>query len=255
MKGPVWIVGAGPGDPELITFKGARLLMEADLVLYAGSLVNPQVLEHCRDTCEKVDSSRLSLEDQVELMADRCGRGLKVVRLHTGDPSLYGAIGEQIRALEARGVECRIVPGVSSLQGAASALKIEYTVPGGPQTLVCTRLPGRTPVPGGEDLRVYASTGATLAIFLSSEMAQRASELCIEGGLDPRTPAAWVYRATWPDQRMGRTTLDRLGEHMASQGITRHALMVVGQCLDPQGRSLLYHPSFHHMYRKGAPED
>lgn len=253
MKGLVWIVGAGPGDPELITVKAMRLLSQADLVLYAGSLVNPAILEYCKEGCEILDSAGIALDEQVEVMARRALEGRRVVRLHTGDPSLYGAIGEQIRELRKLGVDCQIVPGVSSLQGAAAALGIEYTVPGGTQTLVCTRLPGRTPVPPGEDLRVYASTGATLALFLSSDMGDQVSKLCMEGGLPPDTPAAWVYRATWPDQRIGRSTLAELGNRMRAEHVTRQALIVVGHCLDASGSSLLYDPAFHHMYRKAQP--
>jgi len=255
LKGLVWIVGAGPGDPELITLKGLRLLSEADLVVYAGSLINPEILRHCKEDAQVLDSSKMTLEEQVRVMADRAGKGLKVVRLHTGDPSLYGAIGEQIRALEALGVQCRIVPGVSSLQGAAAALGIEYTVPGVTQTLVCTRLPGRTPVPPKEDLRVYASTGATLALFLSSNMGDEAAKLCMEGGLSPDTPAAWVYRATWPDQRVGRARLGELGQRMKAEHVSHQALIIVGRCLEESRSSLLYDPAFTHMYRKPGHRD
>ena len=181
----VHIVGAGPGDPELLTLKGRRLLEEADLVLYAGSLVNPRILACCGPEARKVDSAPLSLEAQVDLLAEAALEGLRVVRLHTGDPSLYGAIGEQIRPLRERGVEVRLVPGVSSLQAAAAALGVEYTVPGGTQTLVCTRAPGRTPVPEAESLRVLAATGATLAVFLSAEHAPAVVASCLEAGLAP----------------------------------------------------------------------
>ncbi|WP_156787069.1 precorrin-4 C(11)-methyltransferase [Thermanaerovibrio velox] len=254
MKGLVWIVGAGPGDPDLITVKGLRLLSEAHLVVYAGSLINRELLHRCPEGCEVLDSSKMTLAEQVRVMADRALKGLNVVRLHTGDPSLYGAIGEQIRELKALGVECRIVPGVSSLQGAAAALGIEYTVPGGTQTLVCTRLPGRTPVPSKEDLRVYASTGATLALFLSSDMGDEISRLCMEGGLPGDTPAAWVYRATWPDQRVGTAKLRELGQRMKAEHVNRQALIIVGRCVEESGTSLLYDPRFSHMYRKAHDE-
>ena len=246
----VHIVGAGPGDPELLTLKGRRLLEEADLVLYAGSLVIPRILACCGPEARKVDSAPLSLEAQVDLLAEAALEGLRVVRLHTGDPSLYGAIGEQIRPLRERGVEVRLVPGVSSLQAAAAALGVEYTVPGGTQTLVCTRAPGRTPVPEAESLRVLAATGATLAVFLSAEHAPAVVASCLEAGLAPDTPAAWVYRASWPDQRVGRTTLEHLASSLEEAGIRRHALLVIGRCLDPGDvRSLLYHPSFAHGHR------
>ena len=157
IRGKVFIVGAGPGDPELLTLKGARLLKEADLVIYAGSLVNEKILEICRESCRRVNSLYLSLEKQAEMMSEAVRGGLSVVRLHTGDPCLYGAISEQIGLLSGLGVECEIVPGVSSFQGAAARLGIEYTIPGGTQTLICTRAAGRTPVPDSEDLKRLAS--------------------------------------------------------------------------------------------------
>ena len=253
MKEPcIHIVGAGPGDPELLTLKGRRLLEEADLVLYAGSLVNREILACCREDARLADSAPLSLEEQVDLLTEAARDGKRVVRLHTGDPSLYGAIGEQIRLLEDRGIRVRIVPGVSSLQGAAAALGVEYTVPGGTQTLICTRAPGRTPVREKESLTALAATGATLAVFLSAEHAAAVAASCLEGGLSPDTPAAWIYRATWPDQRVGRTTLGNLAASLEEAGIRRHALLVIGRCLDPgDARSLLYHPAFAHGHRRG----
>ncbi|MDR1965827.1 MAG: cobalt-precorrin-4/precorrin-4 C(11)-methyltransferase, partial [Synergistaceae bacterium] len=176
MPGKVHIVGAGPGDPELMTIKGVRLLGEADLVLYAGSLVNEKILEFCRDSCEKASSADMPLEDQISLMSGAASSGKCVVRLHTGDPSLYGAISEQIRMLGENGIECEIVPGVSSLQGAAARLGIEYTVPGGTQTLICTRVAGCTPVREAEDIGRLAAHGASLAVFLSAEMADAVSD-------------------------------------------------------------------------------
>jgi precorrin-4/cobalt-precorrin-4 C11-methyltransferase len=244
--GKVFIVGAGPGDPELLTLKGARLLREADLVIYAGSLVNGKILEICREDCEKVNSLYLSLEKQAEMMSEAVRGGSSVVRLHTGDPCLYGAISEQIGALSRLGTEYEIVPGVSSFQGAAARLGIEYTVPGGTQTLICTRLAGRTPVPDSEDLKGLASHGASLVLFLSAEMAAEAAEKCMSAGLPGETPAAWIYRATWEDERMRVTTLEDLPRSMAEAGITNHTLIVVGECLkrDPSSRSMLYTSGF-----------
>ncbi|MDR1137222.1 MAG: precorrin-4 C(11)-methyltransferase [Synergistaceae bacterium] len=244
--GKVFIVGAGPGDPELLTLKGSRLLKAADLVIYAGSLVNEKILETCKEGCEKVNSLYLSLEKQAEMMKKAVLCGLSVVRLHTGDSCLYGAISEQIGLLSELGVECEIVPGVSSFQGAAARLGIEYTIPGGTQTLICTRMAGHTPVPDSEDLERLASHGTSLVLFLSAEMADAAAEKCVSAGLRKETPAAWVYRATWDDERMCVTTLENLSRSMTEAGITNHALIVVGECLkrDPSSRSMLYSHGF-----------
>ena len=244
----VFIVGAGPGDPELITLKGARLLSRADLVVYAGSLVNEDILGHCKSGCRVLDSASMTLEEQVEEMVRAADDGKVVVRLHTGDPSLYGAIAEQIARLRARDVSCEIVPGVSSLQGAASRLGIEYTVPGGTQTLICTRVSGRTPVPETESVEKLAAHGTTLVLFLSSDRVEDLVASCIKAGRSPQTPAAWIYRATWPDEKRAVTTLDRLAASMKEARITKHALIVIGECLNPDddARSLLYHPGFSH---------
>ncbi|MDR3254976.1 MAG: precorrin-4 C(11)-methyltransferase [Synergistaceae bacterium] len=246
----VFIVGAGPGDPELITLKGARLLASADFVLYAGSLVNAEILRGAREGCILLDSSGMTLEEQVDAMSEAVLKGI-VVRMHTGDPSLYGAISEQIFALRSRGIECEIIPGVSSLQGAAARLGVEYTVPGGSQTLICTRMSGRTQVPAAESMESLASHGSTLAVFLSADRAGAVAQECIKAGRSPESPAAWVYRATWPDEMSAVTTLDGLARSLAEAGVTRHALIVIGDCLDREtsSRSLLYDPSFSHRAR------
>lgn len=248
----LYIVGAGPGDPELITLRGARLLASADLVVYAGSLVNPEVLQHCRADCTLLDSAGMTLEAQLDAMASAVRAGRAVVRLHTGDPSLYGAISEQIERLREMGIACEIVPGVSSLQAAAARLGVEYTVPGGTQTLICSRAAGRTPVPEAEDVRHLAAHGSTLVYFLSAGMAEDIVEKCIAAGRSPDTPAAWIYRATWPDERACVTTLSGLSASLADAGIERHALIVVGDCLarDAGARSRLYHPTFSHGARE-----
>jgi precorrin-4/cobalt-precorrin-4 C11-methyltransferase len=245
-SGKVFIVGAGPGDPELLTLKGARLLEAADTVLYAGSLVNAKILDICRDGCEKIDSADMALEDQIDVMSRAVGRGKKVVRLHTGDPSLYGAISEQISLLREKDIECDIVPGVSSLQGAASRLGVEYTIPGGTQTLICTRVTGRTQVPDDEAIERLASHRATLVIFLSAGMAETITDKCIASGMSPDTPAAWIYRATWEDERKCLTTLENLPRSMKEAGIKNHALIVVGDCLKrgESSRSMLYTAGF-----------
>jgi precorrin-4/cobalt-precorrin-4 C11-methyltransferase len=245
-RNKIFIVGAGPGDPELLTLKGARLLEAADLVLYAGSLVNEKILAICRADCEKINSVDLDLDAQVELMTKAVLGGRAVVRLHTGDPCMYGAISEQLERMAKNGVECEIVPGVSSFQGAAARLGIEYTIPGGTQTLICTRVAGRTPVPDGEDLSRLASFGASLVIFLSAGMAASVAEKCISAGVPRDTPAAWIYRATWEDERSCLTTLENLPKSMEDAGISRHALIIIGECLkrDPASRSLLYTHGF-----------
>jgi precorrin-4/cobalt-precorrin-4 C11-methyltransferase len=250
--GKVYIVGAGPGDPELLTVKGAKLLERADFVMYAGSLVNVEILSMTGKSCELVDSSSLTLEEQTSAMTASAIRGGVTVRLHTGDPSLYGAISEQIAALREKNVECEIVPGVSSLQGAAARLGVEYTVPGGSQTLICTRMAGRTPVPDAESLENLASHGTTVVVFLSADRAQDVADACMRAGRSPDSPAAWIYRATWPDERMSVTTLEKLPSSLAEAGITKHALIVIGDCLgrDSSSRSLLYDPGFSHGARK-----
>lgn len=249
----LYIVGAGPGDPELITLKGARLLGSADVVVYAGSLVNPAILKHCRPDCRRFDSSSMTLEEQVDAMAGAVASGKFVVRLHTGDPSLYGAISEQIHRLAERGVVCEIVPGVSSLQAVAARLGVEYTVPGGTQTLICTRMPGRTPVPRAESVGGLAAHESTLVLFLSADRATEFVDACLEAGRSPDTPAAWVYRATWPDEQICVTTLSALPGALLEAGISKHALIVVGDCLDRDrsARSLLYAPDFSHGARRG----
>lgn len=248
----VYIVGAGPGDPELMTLKGARLLASADLVLYAGSLVNERVLSYCREGCEIMNTAGMTLEEQVEAMSRAALSGGTVVRLHTGDPSLYGAISEQIYRLHEKNIDFEIIPGVSSLQGAAARLGVEYTVPGGTQTLICTRMAGRTPVPEAQDIEALAVHGATLVVFLSADMCGELVRKCLAAGMSPGVKAAWIYRATWEDERMCVTTLEDLPRSVSDAGITKHALIVVGDCLDrdASARSLLYSGGFSHGYRE-----
>ena len=196
----VEIVGAGPGAEDLITVRGLRALQQADLVVYAGSLVAPALLRHCRPDCLCRDSASMDLAEQVAVMSEAALAGKRVVRLHTGDPALYGAIDEQIRGLAQRGITVRITPGVSSVFAAAAALGCELTGPETAQSVVLTRTPGRTPMPAGEQAAAFARTGATLAFFLSTgKVADLMAELQDAGGLAPDTPAAAVYRASWPD--------------------------------------------------------
>lgn len=246
-------VGAGPGAPDLITVRGSELLKTADLVVYAGSLVNPEILGICRDDCTIMDSAFMSLEEQVSAMAASAETGSSVVRLHTGDPSLYGAVAEQKRLLEERGIEVRFVPGVSSLQATAAALGIQYTVPGETQTLICTRKGGRTPVPERESLDKLAAHGSTRVLFLTAGQVKEATDELIKGGLDPKTPAACVYRASWDDEIILRSDLSGLAEAMRERGIDHQALIVIGKCLDPgEASSLLYDSGFSHRFREGS---
>lgn len=252
--GTVYFVGAGPGDPELITLKGKRLLEEADLVLYAGSLVNPELLRFVRPGVPCHDTAGLTLEEAIALIRDGVAGGGTVVRLHTGDPALYGAIQEQIDALEKEGIPYRVVPGVSSFLAAAALLGRELTVPGGTQTVILTRKGGRTPVPPAESLRELGKHGSTICLFLSAGLLdQAAGDLMLH--LAPETPAALVERASWSDGRVILTTLGRLAADAREAGITRTALVFVGEFLSSRGkRSRLYDPCFSHGYRQGGKE-
>lgn len=242
-------VGAGPGDPELITVKGRRLLEQADVVVYAGSLVPAAVLGWTRDGCELHDSAAMTLDDQVRVMAAAHATGKAVVRLHTGDPSLYGAIGEQMRALDARGIGYEVVPGVSSFVAAAAALPAELTAPGVSQTVIVTRRPGRTPVPDGQDLAGLAAHRATMAVFLSAgDLEGTVADL--REHYPAGTAAAIVQRASWPEQVVVRGTLESITAQAAEAGIDRTAMILVGDALRNEGdASLLYDPGFTHGYR------
>lgn len=247
----VEFVGAGPGAEDLITLRGLHALEQADLVVYAGSLVNPGHLKRCKPGCECRDSASMNLGEQVAAMSEAALAGKHVVRLHTGDPAMYGAINEQIRALAEKGIASRIVPGVSSVFGAAAALGCELTCPDVSQSVVLTRTPGRTPMPKGENAAAFARTGATLVFFLSTgKIGDLMKELMDEGGLSPDTPAAVVYRATWPDERILRGTVSDIARKAEDAGFGRQALIFVGRALDANGgASRLYGSDFSHGYR------
>lgn len=247
----IYFVGAGPGDPELITVKGQKLLGEADLVIYAGSLVNPRLLEYTKPGCEIYNSATMTLEAVIGTMVPAAVAGKTVVRLHTGDPSIYGAIREQMDELDQRGQNYEVVPGVSSMFGAAAALKAEYTLPDVSQTVIVTRMEGRTPVPPQENIAALAAHQATMVIFLSAGQLDQLSCRLIEGGYDRETPAALVYKATWPEERVLRGTVATLPQLAREHGISRTALIIVGNFLSAKyQRSCLYHPDFAHGYRK-----
>lgn len=250
----VIFLGAGPGDPELITVKGAKALEEADAVVYAGSLVNPALLGLCRDGCTVYNSAEMTLEQVLEVLTAVHRAGKTAVRLHTGDPSLYGAIREQMDGLKARNVPFTLIPGVSSFSGAAAAVEGEYTLPGVSQSVILTRLAGRTPVPEGEALSRLASHGCSMVIFLSAGMLDRVQTELLAGAYDEMTPAALVYKATWPEEKVLRCPLGRLAETGRANGITHTALVLVGDFLgDRYERSKLYDPSFTTGFREGTP--
>ena len=248
----IHFVGAGPGDKELLTLKGARLLSQADCIIYAGSLVNPELLDFAKAGCEIHDSAKLTLEEVVAVMRKFAARNLMVVRLHTGDPSLYGAIREQLDLLIQYDIPYEIVPGVSSFAAAAATLGVEYTLPGVSQTLILTRMQGRTPVPQNENVKELAKIGASMAIFLSADKLERLSVDLIAGGYANDTPCAIVYKASWPDEITVKTTLANLADEGNRIGVTKTALILVGKFLgDDYERSMLYHPEFSHGYRDG----
>jgi precorrin-4/cobalt-precorrin-4 C11-methyltransferase len=245
----VHFVGAGPGDPELITIKGQRLLQNADVVVYAGSLVNPRLLENCPRHCERYDSAAMDLEQIVEIMSKAAVLGKAVVRLHTGDPSIYGSINEQMNELQKKGISFKVVPGVSAFCGAAASLKRQLTLPDSTQTVILTRVGGRTPVPDSEDLEKLAAHGSSMVIFLSTGHIRRVTAKLMKQ-LPPETPAAVVYKATWPDEIIIRGTLDTIAPKVREAGIEKTALILVGQWVDQWSQcSRLYDPTFSHEYR------
>ena len=250
----VTFVGAGSGAADLITVRGTRLLGQADVIVYAGSLVNPELLQLAKPGCRVYDSARMTLEEVLDVMVPAARAGQAVVRLHTGDPSLYGAIREQMDALDAAGVAYEVVPGVSSFCGAAAALKAEYTLPDVSQTVIITRMAGRTPVPERENLRSLAAHGSTMVLFLSSGLIpQVAEELLAGGAYTADTPAAIVYKATWPDEAVYRCTVGTLAETAEKYHITRTALITVGGFLGgTYERSKLYDPGFATGYREAS---
>lgn len=246
----VYIVGAGPGDPELITVKGLRLLGEADVVIYAGSLVNPKLLEACKPGTAIYDSASMTLDEVLAVIIEAVSKGQMVVRLHTGDPSIYGAIKEQIDGLAAKGIDVQVIPGVSSFVGAASSLKKEFTLPSISQTVILTRLEGRTPVPDKEKLAALASHRASMCIFLSVQMIDKVAGELISGGYAPSTPVAVVQRATWPDEKIIQATLETIAGIVKQENIGKTAMIMVGDFLDTQyEKSKLYDPTFAHEYR------
>lgn len=248
----VHFVGAGSGAPDLITLRGARLLGEADVVIYAGSLVNPELLTLTKPGCELHDSAKLTLEEVIALVEEAERAGKTTVRLHTGDPSIYGAVREQFDELAKRGIAFDVCPGVSSFCGAAAALRAEYTLPDVSQTVIITRVAGRTPVPERESIRSLAAHGATMVLFLSTALTETLQGELLAGGYAAETPAAIVYKATWLEEKIFRCTVGTLHETAEENRLRKTALIVVGGCLGEEYlRSMLYHPDFTTEYRKG----
>lgn len=250
----VHFVGAGPGAPDLITLRGAELLRAADCIIYAGSLVNPALLALARDGCAVYNSAEMTLEQVLAVMQEQERLSHETVRLHTGDASLYGAIREQMDQLDRLGIAYDDVPGVSSFCGAAAAACAEYTLPGISQTVIITRMAGRTPVPEREALSKLAAHGASMVIFLSAGMLPAVQEALLQGAYTEATPAALVYKATWPEEKVVHCTLGTLAQAGADHQITKTALILVGDFLAPAGydRSKLYDPGFTTEFRKGS---
>lgn len=251
----IHFVGAGPGAPDLITLRGADLLSKADCVIYAGSLVNPALLGLTKPGCAIYNSAELTLEQVLDIMRHQEAENHMTVRLHTGDPCLYGAVREQMDALDTAGIAYESTPGVSSFCGAAAALDAEYTLPGVSQSVIITRLAGRTPVPERESLAALAAHGATMVIFLSAGMLTQVQAALLQGAYTEDTPAALVYKATWPEEKVARCTVGNLAACGQEQGISRTALVLVGDFFGRQyDRSRLYDPTFTTGYRKGTDQ-
>ena len=250
----IHFVGAGSGAPDLITIRGKKYLEEADVIIYAGSLVNPQLLDYAKEGCQIYNSAKMTLEEVLDVMYEAEEKGLTTVRLHTGDPCLYGAIREQMDVLDEKGISYDSCPGVSSFCGAASALDLEYTLPDVSQSVIITRMAGRTPVPEKESIESFAAHQATMVIFLSTGMLEELSKRLIEGGYQKDTPAAIVYKATWEDEKTAVCTVGTLAEKARKENITKTALMIIGDVVTHShyNRSELYNPAFTTEFRKAS---
>ena len=249
----VHFVGAGSGAVDLITVRGAKLLGEADVVIYAGSLVNPELLNYCKPGCMIYNSATMTLEEVIAVIREAEAAGKTTVRLHTGDSSIYGAVREQFDELVKLGIEYDVCPGVSSFCGAAASLKTEYTLPDVSQTVIITRTAGRTPVPEKQSIASLAAHQATMVLFLSTSLTEKLQTELLEGGYAGSTPVAVVYKATWPDEKIFRCTVDTLHKTVTENGLTKTSLIIVGNCMgDEYLRSMLYHPTFTTEYREAT---
>ena len=250
----VHFVGSGSGAPDLITVRGKKYLEEADVIIYAGSLVNPQLLEYKKEACVVYNSAKMTLEQVLDVIFAAEEKGLTTVRLHTGDPCLYGAIQEQMDVLDEKGIAYDYCPGVSSFCGAAAALNLEYTLPDVSQSVIITRMAGRTPVPEKEEIASFAAHQATMVVFLSTGMLEKLSERLIAGGYTADTPAAIVYKATWEDEKAFVCTVGTLAETAKKHQITKTALMIIGDVVSHShyNRSELYNPAFSTEFREAS---
>ena len=250
----IHFVGAGSGAADLITVRGKNFLEKADVVIYAGSLVNPQLLDYVKEDCKVYNSAKMTLEEVLQVMEESEAEGKMTVRLHTGDPCIYGAIREQMDALDEKKISYDYCPGVSAFCGAASALNLEYTLPDISQSVIITRMEGRTPVPSKESIQSFAAHQASMVVFLSTGMLEELSRRLIEGGYKEDTPAAIVYKATWPDEKKFICTVGTLAKTAAENNITKTALMIIGDAVKAAhyDRSKLYDPSFTTEFRKAT---
>ncbi len=250
----IHFVGAGSGAPDLITIRGKKFLEEADVIIYAGSLVNPQLLDYAKEGCQIYNSALMTLEEVLEVMFKAEEEGLMTVRLHTGDPCLYGAIREQMDVLDEKKISYDSTPGVSSFCGAASALDLEYTLPDVSQSVIITRMAGRTPVPEKESIESFAAHQATMVVFLSTTMLEELSKRLIAGGYTADTPAAIVYKATWEDEKKFICTVGTLAETAKKNDIKKTALMIIGDVVthSDYNRSELYNPAFTTEFREAS---
>lgn len=248
----VHFVGAGSGASDLITVRGARLLEEADVVIYAGSLVNPDLLKYTRKDCDIYNSAEMTLEEVLSVIIKSESEGKTTVRLHTGDSSIYGAVREQFDELDKLGILYDVCPGVSSFCGAAASLKAEYTLPDVSQTVIITRETGRTAVPDRESIQSLAAHQSTMILFLSTSLTEKLQEDLLSGGYPAETPAAVVYKATWPEEKIFRCTVSTIHQTVTANNLRKTALIIVGNCLgDLYMRSMLYHPDFSTEFREG----
>lgn len=253
----VYFVGAGTGAPDLITVRGMRLLEKADVIIYAGSLVNPQLLDYARDDCEIYNSAKMTLVEVINIMKEAEVDKKMIVRLHTGEPSIYGAIREQMDELDKLGIDYECCPGVSACFGAAASLNLEYTLPGISQSLIITRMEGRTKVPPKESIESFAAHKASMAIYLSTGLLAKLCDSLISGGYTANTPAAIVYKATWPEEEAYVCTVGTLEETAKAHNITKTAIVLIGDAITHQHyrKSRLYAPDFSTEYRKAHIDD
>lgn len=248
----VYFVGAGSGAVDLITVRGMRLLQKADVIIYAGSLVNPELLDYAKENCQIYNSAKMTLDEVIAVMKDAHEKRQELVRLHTGDPSVYGAIREQMDALDALGIEYESCPGVSACFGAAASLNLEYTLPDISQSLIITRMEGKTKVPPKESIESFSAHQASMAIYLSTGMLKELSRRLIAGGYEAKTPAAIVYKATWPEEEAYTCTVETLADTAELHHITKTALVLVGDVITHRHyqKSRLYAPDFSTEFRE-----